>query len=313
MAVSRSPDSHSPVPRSPAPHPAHRPPSRALTCVPAPLAQPCRQRRPLRGHGGRGHGGSAELAGRPPSAGAGVRLEWGGTIPAPVACRLPRGCGGARGRPGLPGSPQRCDGRQRLGAQGQAPSALIRQGKALAPDSRAPEPRPGAAPWDRELWAPRQLGGGAAGPPPVEPSPGGGPQPGAREGEQVFWHPPSWPSLGSFPSRFLSGEQEAVGICAPWGPAHRGPGARDRGSAPAHHPLSALMGAQAPWPSARYLQMGRAVASRGGAVGWGRGWGRGVQDPPWSTLQATPQVCPAAHCPPNLCLGPSCSHCRQTR
>ena len=50
--------------------------------------------------------------------------------PSPTGCR-----GGAQRQPGLPGSPQRCDGVSAARAQGVGPSALIRQGRALAPDS----------------------------------------------------------------------------------------------------------------------------------------------------------------------------------
>lgn len=87
------------------------------------------------------------------SGGAGVQANAGRLAPSPppVACRLPRGC--AQRRPGLPGSPQRCDGVSAARAPGEGPSALIRQGRALAPDSCLPEPGPrGQAPGQGVLW-----------------------------------------------------------------------------------------------------------------------------------------------------------------
>lgn len=108
--------------------------------------------------------------GRARSGGAGVQTNAGRLAPSPppVACRLPRGC--AQRRPGLPGSPQRCDGVSAARAPGEGPSALIRQGRALAPDSCLPEPGPrGQAPGQGVLWGTEPaLGDGV-----LQPSPGG--------------------------------------------------------------------------------------------------------------------------------------------
>lgn len=76
------------------------------------------------------------------SGGAGVRTNTGRLAPSPPPS--PAGCReGAQRRRGLPGSPQRCDGVSAARARGEGPSALIRQGRALASDNHPPEPGPG--------------------------------------------------------------------------------------------------------------------------------------------------------------------------
>lgn len=75
------------------------------------------------------------------SGGAGVRTNAGRVAPSPPP--LPAGCReGAQRRRGLSGSPSGVMGCQRPRAHGEGPSALICQGRALAPDSRQPEPGP---------------------------------------------------------------------------------------------------------------------------------------------------------------------------
>lgn len=75
------------------------------------------------------------------SGGAGVRTNAGRLAPSPPPS--PAGCReGAQRQRGLPGSPQRCDGVSAARARGEGPSALIRQGRALASDNHPPEPGP---------------------------------------------------------------------------------------------------------------------------------------------------------------------------
>lgn len=82
---------------------------------------------------------------------------------------LPAGCRGGARRGGQVSRGPRSGvmGCQRPRAHGEGPSALIRQGRALAPDSCLPEPGPGGqAPGNGVLWGTEPAWGG------LQPSPG---------------------------------------------------------------------------------------------------------------------------------------------